>query len=296
MRSEGGDRDVLQRFLFERTNVRGGLVHLDATWQAVLERHDYPPLIRDLLGQAMAAAVLLSTTIKFGGSLTIQLTGQGPLSMLVVQASAGRTLRGLAHWRESLPASGRLDELAGDARLVITIDPGEGRERYQGIVPVEGEASLAGALASYFRQSEQLETRLWLAADEHRAAGMLLQSLPGETEDADAWDRTTHLGTTLTDGELLSLDHREILRRLFHEEDVRLFETEPVSFRCGCSRERIENVLRGLGYDEVTDILREEGQVKVGCEFCNQQYFFDAVDVEQLFAASAQPQVPTTRH
>ncbi len=289
------DRDVLQRFLFEHTHVRGGLAHLDATWQAVLERHDYPPVIRDLLGQAMAAAALLSTTIKFGGSLILQLTGQGPLSMLVVQASAARTLRGLAHWQEPLP-SAHLGELAGQARLVITIDPGEGKERYQGIVPVEEEATLAGALESYFRQSEQLGTRLWLAADEHRAAGMLLQSLPGGTGDPDAWDRTTHLGATLTDRELLGLDHREILHRLFHEEDVRLFETEPVSFRCGCSRERIENVLRGLGYDEVADILREEGQVKVGCEFCNQQYLFDAVDVEQLFAASAQPQVPSTRH
>ncbi|WJW75938.1 Hsp33 family molecular chaperone HslO [Thiohalobacter sp. IOR34] len=290
------DRDVLNRFVFEHTHVRGELVHLDATWQAVLSRHHYPPLIRDLLGQAMAAAVLLSTTLKSGASLTLQLSGDGPLSMLVVQASAARTLRGLAHWREPLPEDAHLGRLAGRARLVITLDPGEGKERYQGIVAVEDEASLADALSDYFARSEQLETRLWLAANGERAAGLLLQALPGGSEDADAWPRMRHLGSTLSEAELLDLSHREILHRLFHEEDVRLFEAEPVSFRCSCSRQRIENMLRGLGYDEVQGILADEGAVQVDCEFCNQQYVFDAVDVEQLFAASDQPRVPSTRH
>ncbi len=288
------DTDSLHRFVFEHTNVRGELVHLDATWQAILDRHAYPEPVRDLLGQAMAAAALLSATIKISGSLTLQLQGGNPVSLLVVQAGADRTLRGLAHWEGDL-ASHDFRRLVGKARIALTIDPGEGGDRYQGIVAAEG-ASLAASLEDYFAQSEQLATRLWLAADGRRAAGMLLQQLPGVTEDADAWNRDVHLGETVTDEELLGLPTRELLHRLYHEEDVRLFEPEPVSFRCSCSRERIETVLRGLGYDEVQDILREQGSIKVNCEFCNQAYEFDAVDAERLFAASDQPEVPRTRH
>lgn len=289
------DRDVLNRFILERTNVRGELVHLDSSWQAVLERRQYPLAVRDLLGQAMAAAALLSTTIKFRGSLTLQINGNGPVSMLVVQVKADKSLRGLAHWSEA-PTTGTFADLIGNARLVITIDPGEGLDRYQGIVELENEPSLAIALTDYFEMSEQLPTRLWLVASEERVGGMLLQALPRKTEDDDAWDRSLHLGETITDEELLQLGHRDILHRLFHEEDVRLFESEPVSFRCSCSRERIEAMLRGLGYAEVQDILREEGRVAVDCEFCGHHYEFDHVDAEQIFAAIDQPSVPPTRH
>lgn len=289
------DGDTLNRFVFEHTNIRGEVVHLDATWQAILDRHEYPSIVRDLLGESLAAAALLLTTIKSSSSLTIQIQGDGPVSMVVVQADANRSLRGIAHWEGEIE-SGRLPQLVGSARLAITLDPGEGGERYQGIVALNGEATLAEALETYFRQSEQLDTRLWLAANADRAAGMLIQSLPGKTEDADAWDRTVHLGSTITPAELLELPHRKLLRRLFHEEDVRLFEGQPLNFRCRCSRERIEMMLRGLGYDEVKDILETEGRVGVNCEFCNQRYEFDRVDIEQLFAASDQPRVPPTRH
>lgn len=289
------DGDVLNRFIFDDTNIRGEVVHLDATWQAILERHEYPSVVRNLLGESLAAAALLVTTVKSNSSLTIQIQGDGPVNMVVVQADANRSLRGIAHWEGEIE-SGPLTHVVGSARLAITLDPGEGGERYQGIVALESEGTLAEALETYFRQSEQLDTRLWLAANEQRAAGMLIQSLPGATDDVDAWDRTVHLGATLTDEELLELPHQELLRRLFHEEDVRLFEAQPLNFRCRCSRERIEMMLRGLGYDEVKDILETEGQVGVNCEFCNQRYEFDRVDIEQLFAASDQPRVPPTRH
>ena len=289
------DGDTLNRFIFEDTNVRGEVVHLDATWQAVLERHRYPPVVRDLLGEALAAAALLVTTVKSSSSLTLQIQGDGPVSMVVVQANANQTLRGLAHWKEPVVA-GPLPHLVGSARLAITLDPGEGGERYQGIVGLEDENSLAEALETYFERSEQLDTRLWLAANDQRAAGMLIQALPDTLADSDVWERTVHLGATMTDDELLALPHRELLRRLFHEEDVRLFEARPVSFRCSCSRERIELMLRGLGYDEVKHIIDEEGAVDVTCEFCNQHHTFDLVDVEQIFAASDQPRVPPTRH
>ena len=288
------DKDCLFRFVFEHTRVRGELVHLDATWQAVLERHQYPEAVRNLLGQMLAAAALLSATIKIDGSLHLQLQGDGPVSILLAQAGADRVLRGLAHWREGkVPDDFR--SLVGNARITLTIDPGEGGEQYQGIVAVDDD-SLPAALESYFRQSEQLATRLWLTVNGTRASGMLLQQLPGDCEDADAWNREVQLAETITDEELLALPVRDLLYRLYHEEDVRLFEAEPVSFRCSCSKERIETVLRGLGYQEVQGILEEQGSVKVNCEFCNQQFTFDAVDVEKLFAAANQPDVPDTRH
>ncbi len=289
------DKDMLHRFLFEHTNVRGELVHLDASWQAALERKEYPAPVLELLGQAFAAATLLSATIKFDGSLTLQLQGNGAVSLLLVQATAQRTVRGLAHWSGQV-THGSLQELMGEGRMAITIDPGEGGERYQGIVALEQD-SLAQCLEQYFQQSEQLATRLWLAADSQSAGGMLLQELPRETDDQDAWARDVYLGETIRHDELLQLPAREILHRLYHEEDVRLFEPEPISFRCSCSRERIENMLRGLGHDEAKSILREQGSIRVDCEFCNQRYRFDSVDVEALFAAdAAQPGVPTTRH
>ena len=162
-------------------------------------------------------------------------------------------------------------------------------------MPVEGE-SLAVTLEDYFSQSEQLATRLWLASNAERAGGMLLQQLPRDSHNEEDWNRDVMLGETLTDEELLGLSAQALLHRLYHEEDLRLFESEPVSFRCSCSSERIESMLRGLGYDEVRDILEEQGEVSVSCEFCCQAYVYDTVDVERLFAAADQPDVPKTRH
>jgi molecular chaperone Hsp33 len=288
------DSDCLHRFVFEDTDVRGELVHLDASWRAVLERQDYPPPVRELLGEAMAAAVLLSATVKINGSLHLQVQGDGPVRLLLVEVTAQRTLRGLARWSGEV-AAGCLGNQVGTARLMLTIDPGEGRERYQGVVAVERD-SLAATLEDYFERSEQLATRLWLAASEQRASGMLLQRLPGRSGDDEDWNRDVLLGETVSANELLELTARELLQRLFHQEDLRLFEAEPISFRCSCSAERIESMLRGLGYAEVRDILEEQGEVNVNCEFCRQVYAYDAVDVERLFAAADQPEVPPTRH
>lgn len=289
------DSDCLHRFVFEHTDVRGELVHLDASWRAVLERQTYPPPVRDLLGEALAAAALLSATIKIDGSLQLQIQGDGPVGLLLAEVTAQRTLRGLAHWRGEVTAGPLRAQVGESARLTMTIDPGEGSERYQGLVLVEQD-TLAASLEDYFLKSEQLDTRLWLAADAQRAGGMLLQRLPGRHADDEDWNRDVFLGETLSADELLQLTARDLLYRLFHEEDVRLFDAEPLSFRCSCSPERIETMLRGLGYDEVRDILEEQGLVSVNCEFCRQEYAYDAVDVERLFAAADQPDVPPTRH
>lgn len=287
--------DTLQRFIFEQAPIRGEIVRLNATWQAVLERRDYPLAVRTLLGETMAAAALLAATIKFKGSFIMQVQGNGPVSLLVVECTSDNTLRAVAHWDDDVQP-GPLVDMLGDGRLVITVNPSEGTERYQGIVALEGD-SIAAALENYLTRSEQLDTRLWLTADDGQATGMLLQRLPGTTgEDEDAWPRAVHLGTTLTRDELLALPAAEIVHRLYHEEDIRLFEGEPLSFRCSCSRERVTMMLRVLGSEEIHGILNEQGVIKVDCEFCGQHYELDSIDAELLFTAPVPAEMASTHH
>jgi len=288
-------RDSLQRFIFEHAPIRGEIVHLDATWRAVLERRDYPPRVRDVLGELMAAAALLTSTIKFDGRLIMQVQGSGPVSLLVVECTSDRTMRAIAQWDGEVPDA-PLSELVGDGRLAVTIDPLKGRELYQAIVELEG-LSVAEAFENYFARSEQLATRLWLASDTRQAAGMLLQRLPDSPlSDDEAWIRAVHLGSTITREELLALPVAEIIHRLYHEEDIRLFSRMSVSFRCSCSRRRVETVLRMLGRDEVHSILAEQGSIHVDCEFCGDSYEFDRIDAEQLFAGVHGTPATTTRH
>lgn len=297
--------DTLQRFLFENASIRGELVQLDASWQAALERHDYPEAVRGPLGEMMVAAVLLAATMKFEGNITLQVRGSGPITMLVVDCTPRRSageegalyhIRGMALWRGEVP-DGDLQSRFGDGNLVITIDPGRGSQRYQGVVALSG-SSLADAIDDYLERSEQLATRMWLASDGERAAGMLLQKLPenGVVDDADAWERLTILADTVRDDELLQLEQQELIHRLFHEEDVRLFDREPVAFHCHCSRERVADSLRSLGRDELMQIIEQEERIEVNCHFCNRQYLFDAVDTEQLFSADIQSPGSSTRH
>lgn len=287
------NQDQLHRFIFEQLDIRGELVQLGASWQAVLSRYDYPPNVRGQLGQAMAAAVLLSATIKFEGSLILQAQGGGPLTTLVAQATHQRTVRGLARWQGDDTPKGNLQALFGAGQMVITIDNHK-RDRYQGIVGLEGEG-LPEALAAYFNQSEQLASRFFLVADGQRAAGLFLQQLPSDrANDDDSWEHIGILAETVSDDELLNLEPATLLHRLFHEEQVRLFEAEPVAFRCSCSRERIENTLRAMGQPDLNDLLAEQGTIEVDCEFCNKQYRFDPVDVEQLFAQDIPVTTSTT--
>jgi molecular chaperone Hsp33 len=287
--------DSLQRFIFEGVPVRGEIVHLDATWRAVLERHDYPEPLRAVLGELMAAAALLSATLKFDGSLILQMQGSGTVKLIVVECTSEQTMRATAKWDGEL-RGGTFRELVGDGRFVITIAPSDGKQTYQGIVELTGD-SVSEVLEHYMATSEQLETRLWLGADSAQAGGMLLQKVPGlEGGDPDAWNRAVTLGETVTGRELLTLTARQIIHRLFHQEDVRVFDARIVSFRCSCSRERVVNMLRLLGHAEVRSIVVEHGAVDVNCEFCNKHYALDAVDAEQIFAAEVVTPVATTRH
>ena len=279
--------DAVQRFLFEQAPIRGEIVHLEAVWQAVLARHDYPPVLRELLGQMMAAAALLAATIKFEGSLIMQMHGSGPVRLLVVECENGRTLRATAKWRGE-PEPGPLPSLLGEGRFAITLAAGPDKPSYQGIVDLEGE-SVARVLEHYLRRSEQIESRLWLAVDDDRAGGLLLQKLP-HSDDAEDWQRAQLLAQTLTAQELLGLPAYALVRRLYSQDDVRLFDPRPLAFRCSCSHARVAAMLRMLGYDEVRAILAERGLVEVGCEFCGASYRFDRWDAERVFTASASQQ------
>lgn len=294
------DGDLLRRFLFERWPVRGHFVRLEASWRAVIEHHDYPEAVRDVLGEATAAAVLLAGSLKFEGQLTLQVQGPGPLHLLVAQCTHRRSIRAVARHRgEIMP--GPLATLTGGGRVTVTLEDEDRRNRYQGMVPLERE-HLAGCLERYLDRSEQVPSKLLVASNGAVAAGLLLQRLPAgasasagavphaAAEAAEEWRRLELLTATLTPAELLGLPLRTILHRLFHEDDVRLFEGAPVFFQCTCSRERVEGILRSLGHDEVEDIVRERGTVEVRCEFCNRAWAWDAVDAEALFArAAAQP-------
>ena len=253
-----------------------------AAWRSVMERHDYPPLLRRTMGELCAAAVLLAATLKLDGSLVLQIHGQGAISLLVVECTGDLKLRATAKWEG--PLHGSLPELVGDGLFVITLDPKNGGQAYQGIVALEGE-TVAEILQNYMTRSEQLETRLWLAADGISAGGMLLQKLPeqGETADEDVWGRATQIADTLKPQELLTLPAGELVHRLYHDEDIRLFDAQPVVFRCTCSRDNVANMLRMIGRAEVDSILEERGDVEVHCEFCNERYVFDRVDADAVF-------------
>lgn len=276
--------DKLQRFHFRDSPVRGEICQLTQAYREVLGRHDYPAPVQALLGQAMSAVALMASMLKLQGSLILQIQGDGPVSLLVAESNERGELRAIARYDEALvPTGGSWTALTGQGQLVLTIDPDEG-ERYQGIVPLEGE-SLAAALGHYFAQSEQLPTEFFLFADGQAAAGLMLQVLPGHDsgDDADIWPRTRNLASTLKAEEALTLAMDEVLYRLFHEESVELFADSPLLFRCGCSRARSAHALRSIDMAELRAIAEEHGGfIEVDCQFCHQRYRFDSVDIEQL--------------
>lgn len=296
--------DSLYRFVVEGCNVRGQLVYLDESWRELSRRHDYPPVVRTLLGEAVSAAALLSATIKFDGSLRIQASGDGGLRLLIAEATANGTLRGLARWKGELEGD-LLPDLLGNGRLAITIDPGRGRERYQGIVDLQGNG-LTQSLRGYFSNSEQLPTRLWLAVGEDRVAGLLLQRVPEENpDDAElldlddtseaAWRQTVEHAEAIDPDDLLELTVPDLLARINGDRAVRLYRGDDWRFLCSCSREKVAEVLRALGRKDLDELIEERERVSVSCEFCNAEFDFDAVDVAQIFVEDKH-EIQPTRH
>ncbi len=279
------EQDKQHRFIIESCDVSGQLVQLDQTWLAARDRTAYPSKIEQVLGEAFVSAVLLSGMLKMEGKCTLQVRGDGPVHLLVVQVNSDGECRGLARWT-SEPTDAGIDAVFGtSATMSIAIESTEYAEPYQGIVPLEGD-TLADAIGYYLSNSQQLQTQLTIAVNGDAACGLLLQKLPTEKNrvmDEDGWVRATQLALTVKDEELTELAPIELLKRLFFEEEVRLFDAQSVRFHCGCSRERTGNMLVGIGEDEVNSIIEEQGEVSITCEFCDENYQYDAVDIAALF-------------
>ena len=309
----------LHKFLFDGLPVRGALVRLTDAWTDILARREgnnatgaWPPPVAELLGEMAAAGVLMQSNIKFNGALVLQIFGDGPLKVAVVEVQHDLALRATAKVVGDVNVQDRLAELVNvhnRGRCAITLDPRDkfpGQQPYQGVVPLHGDHrekldKLSDVLQHYMLQSEQLDTTLVLAADAKVAAGLLIQRLPLEGEGNLAgsmvskanedeiglnehYNRISILASSLQRQELLELDADTILRRLFWEEKLLRFPPVQPHFACTCSRERVANMIRGLGQPEADSIVADQGQIEVGCDFCGQQYRFDAVDAAQLFA------------
>ncbi|SFU75879.1 Hsp33 family molecular chaperone HslO [Pseudoduganella namucuonensis] len=299
-----GGQDILQKFIFDNASVRGELIDISATWREVQARHDYPAPVKRVLGEMVAAAALLSANVKFNGSIIMQIHGDGPVRLLVVECDADLRLRATAKLNldMAIPDDAGLTTLLnahGKGRFIITLDPAEkvpGQRPYQGIVPLDGD-DVATVIEHYMLRSEQLDTRLWLAADDKVSRGLLLQKLPHHGGKAEAtplsaddaletWNRAVMLGSTLKQAEILSTTIDVLLQRLFWEETIRVFDPVYPTFHCSCTREKVGNMLKMLGQQEVEGVLDEQGTVAINCDFCGQHYEYDKVDCAQLFATS----------
>jgi molecular chaperone Hsp33 len=292
--------DTLHRFIFENTPVRGNIVNLTNTFQLALNKQQLPAGLKCALGELMAASALLTATLKMNGSLVLQIQSKGALKLLVVECTSDFGIRATAKWNGEISDEQNLFDLIEHGQFVITLDPKDGGQTYQGIVPIEGN-DISTILENYMLRSEQIDTKIWLASDGKSAAGMLLQKLPdtmnqvskseeSAEHDVDAWNRVGHLADTITNEELLNLDTETLLHRLFHEEDVRLFEASNTKFFCSCTRTSVANMLRMLGNEEISGILEEQGKIEVNCDFCNTHYQFDKVDAAQLMVSDVAAQ------
>ncbi|GHA61539.1 Hsp33 family molecular chaperone HslO [Photobacterium aphoticum] len=282
-------KDSLHRYLFDGVSVRGELVQLGETYQEIISSQAYPAPVQTLLGELLVATSLLTATLKFEGSITVQLQGDGPVSLAVINGDHNQQLRGVARWNGDVPTTGSIHDLMGKGHMVITITPEKG-ERYQGVVGLEGD-NLAACLEGYFNNSEQLKTRIWLRTGElngeAKAAGMLLQIMPdGQGHEGD-FAHLEQLTDTVKNEELFSLDAQDILYRLYHQETVQLFEPQAVSFQCGCSRERSASAICSIDRAEIDRIVAEDGKISLHCDYCGSSYDFDNVDVAALFENAA---------
>jgi molecular chaperone Hsp33 len=296
--------DTLQKFIFDNAAVRGEFVDISSTWREIQSRHSYPPAVGTVLGQMVAAAALLSANLKFNGAIVMQIHGDGPVRLLVVECDSELRMRATAKLAEGAVVADDAGVTAllnahGKGRFVITLDPLDkvpGQQPYQGIVPLDGE-DMATVIENYMLRSEQLDTRLWLAAGDRVARGLLLQKLPrhsgkedqtaqmSEAEDLETWNRAVMLASTLKQPELLATDIPTLMNRLFWEETIRMFDPVHPAFHCSCTREKVGNMLKMLGRAEVDLALDELGQLAIDCDFCGKHYEFDKVDCAQLFAS-----------
>ena len=287
--------DQLHRYLFEQFAVRGELVTVSETWKQILENHNYPQPVKKVLGELLVATSLLTATLKFAGDITVQLQGDGPMNMAVINGNNQQQMRGVARVQGEVPEGADLKTLVGNGFLVITITPDEG-ERYQGVVGLEGD-TLAECLEDYFLRSEQLPTRLFIRTGEVEgqlaAGGMLLQVLPAQNAQGNDFEHLATLTETIKTEELFTLPANEVLWRLYHEEEVTVYDPQDVEFKCTCSRERCAGALRTLPDEEIDSIMAEDGEIDMNCDYCGSHYVFNAMDIAEIRnnASPADPQV-----
>lgn len=276
--------DQLHRYVFENYAVRGELVSLHETYQHVLGQHDYPPSVASLLGEMLVATSLLTATLKFSGEITVQLQGDGPLRLAVINGDDRQNMRGVARINGVIAENSSLKQMVGNGYLVITLTPDEG-ERYQGVVGLEGE-HLSDCLENYFLQSEQLPTRLFIrtgAVDgQVAAAGMLLQVLPAQEANPDDFDHLAQLTSTVKAQELFTLPANEVLYRLYHLDEVSLYPPQEVRFLCTCSRQRCADALLTLPEHELEEMLVQDETIDMHCDFCGSHYVFEKDDVTNI--------------
>lgn len=283
--------DALQRFIFDKTPIRGEYVHLQESFHTIVQQHQYPPAVRKLLGEALCVATLLSAIIKFDGRLTVQFRGKGKLKLLLAQCDNQFHLRGLAKYEGTLSYEDLMDAF-NEGVLAIMLDSGANKNRYQGVVGWRGN-SFAESIEGYFEHSEQLATKIILSVDDKSAAGLLLQVMPGSDKEmtslekgviVPSWERINHLVEQLEPQMLLHLDYQTLLRELFPEEEIRIFPETSVSFQCTCSRKRSEDAIEILGRKEAEEEIKDKQVIVVTCDFCNKEYVFDRVDIEKIFS------------
>ena len=273
-------QDQLHRYLFADVAVRGELVNVSHTLQAIFEGHDYPAAVKKLMAEMLVTTSLMTATLKFEGDITVQLQGEGPLAMAVINGNDKQELRGVARVRAEIDDNATLAQMLGQGYLVITITPAKG-ERYQGIVALE-KPTFAECIEEYFLRSEQLPTRLIIRNNAQGAAGILLQVLPSEDKDGEALTHLATLATTVTEEELIDLPANDVLWRLFHQEEVTVYDPQPVQFKCSCSRQRCGEVLKTVSVEEIDAILAEDGKIDMHCDYCGSHYLYDAVDVANI--------------
>lgn len=282
--------NMLNRYLFENLSVRGELVQLDETYQKIITSKEYPAAVQRLLGELVVATTLLTATLKFEGSITVQLQGDGPLTLAVINGDNHHNVRGVARCSDDIADNATIHDMLGKGHIVITVEPKDG-ERYQGVVGLEGK-DLAEIIENYFDRSEQLKTRMWLRVGEQdghpHAAGMLIQVMPDGTGTPEDFERLEQLTDTIKDEELFTLEANELLYRLYNQETVNLYEPKPVTFFCSCSRERSAAAIMTVDRQEVDNILAEEGHISLHCDYCGSNYTFDPMQVAEMFVESSQ--------
>jgi len=277
------ESDTLQRFMFKHASIRGEIAHVDDTYKTIMHQRPYPPVVKRLLGEALISCLMLAGSIKFEGEVSLQFHGDKRLPLLLVQCDHELHIRAFAKYQDDRETVDYANAFL-EGKMVLSINQYKQTQTYQSVVPIRS-TSMGENLTHYFAQSEQVASQVWLAVNDDTAAGMLIQLMPGQDtqQREEFWEYAVQLGQTISEHELLTLDNTTILHRLYHETELRLYSARPVSFKCRCNHEKMKQALTVLGEEDMLALLKERGNIEISCDFCNEQYVFDPIDITLLF-------------